>query len=115
LVGSTLALALASVGAWLGTGRDASYLIPALVFGLLAMPVAAVFNCPRGWPRWAMGALTASMLAVGLIAVASLTLLNPTRRSWLGMAGVGCFNAFLIGSFLSQWVANFLISVRPKR
>jgi tetratricopeptide (TPR) repeat protein len=115
LVGSTLALALASVGAWLGTGRDASYLIPALVFGLLAMPVAAVFNCPRGWPRWAMGALTTSMLAVGLIAVASLTLLNPTRRSWLGMAGVGCFNAFLIGSFLSQWVANFLISVRPKR
>ena len=115
LVGSALALALASVGAWLGTGRNADYLVPALVFGLLAVPASAVFNCARGWPRWAMGALSVSLLAVGLFAVVSLSFLHPPRRSFLGMAGVACFNAFLIGSFLSQWVANFLTSARPTR
>ena len=50
-VGISLAIGLGSLIAWGVIGRKGDYLIPALVFGLLAIPIAAVFGCAKGWPR----------------------------------------------------------------
>jgi hypothetical protein len=41
--------------------------------------------------------------------------LDPPLGSTLGSLGVGALNFFLMGALLSQWAANFLVSVRPKR
>ena len=80
-VGLCLGLALASLATWLASGRNANYLIPAVVFGLLAIPTAAIHGCQKGWPRFAMLGLTLGLAALGLTAVMVLSVLHPAKRS----------------------------------
>lgn len=82
--------------------------IAALVFGGLIIPISGTFSCPRGWPRKAMAAYTIGLAAMGCLAVA----LRFTSERQLGGDLVG---AYLLGVFLSQWIANFLMMQRPKR
>jgi tetratricopeptide (TPR) repeat protein len=114
-IGLLLALAFGSLGLWLFTGHNADYLIPAIVFGLLALPASAVFTCQRGWPRMTMLAATLGLAAAGLLAVAVISFLHPERGSPLAALGMGAFNLFLLGAFLSQWLAIFLATQRPRR
>jgi len=113
-VGICLGLALASLGMWLATGQG-GVLIAALVFGLLTIPTASVFGCAKGWPRMAMAAITLVLGAAGLTAVVVLAVLNPAPKTPLAALGGGAFIVFLIGTFLSQWIANALSTQRPKR
>lgn len=113
-VGSCIGLALLGLGLWLGMGRATEYLLLALVFGLLAVPVSAIHNCSPGWPRWTMGGIAAALLGLGGFGLAVI-FIDPPRGSALGSLGVGAFNFYLMGALLSQWAANFLASVRPKR
>lgn len=115
LVGTCLLVAIGALGCWLGLGRQDGYLVMALVFGLLSVPVAGVFNCPRGWPRWTMAGFAGILFCVGLTAVVLLTFVQPRARSGLGRTAMGSLNLFLIGFLLSQWIGNFLASVRPRR
>lgn len=114
-VGLCLGLGLASLLAWLGSGRNADYLVPALVFGLLAIPTAAIHGCQAGWPRFTMLGLTLAMVAMGLIAVAVLSVLHPPKSSPLGALGMSCFGLYCVAIFLSQWIANWLSQQRPKK
>lgn len=114
-VGLCLALALGTLGIWLGTGRNSDYLIPPLVFGLLAIPTSAIFVCDRGWPRVTMLLITLGLATAGLTAVAVIGFVRPDKNSDLAIVGVGALGLFLIGSFISQWVANWLATQRPKR
>ncbi len=114
-VGLGFGLGLGALGLWLGAGRDSRFLIAALVFGLLVLPAAAVFDCARGWPRWVMAGIAAFLLGTGLTSVALICVVDPPENSTLGSLGMGAFTTFLIGSFASQWIANVLVSQTPKR
>ena len=87
----------------------------ALVLGLLALPTIAIFGCERGWPRLTMAAIAAVLGALGLFAVLAVLLLDPPARSPLGSAAVECLQAFFIGTFISQFAANWLASQKPRR
>jgi len=41
--------------------------------------------------------------------------LQATKGSDLASIGAGAFGIFLLGSFLSQWLANWLATQKPKR
>ena len=114
-VGICLGLGIAFLGAWAMSGPNADYLIPALVFGLLAIPTAAVFSCAKGWPRFTMLAITLVLAALGLTAVAFISFIHPPKGSPAGSLALGSFTSFLLGTFLSQWIANWLVSQRPER
>jgi hypothetical protein len=113
-VGICLALAAVSLGAFVST-RDAGYLTPALVFGLLAIPTAAVFGCQKGWPRQTMTAITIVLAMVGIPAVALTCFIQPQESSARGALAGHSLVVFLLGTFISQWVANWLSQQRPTR
>ena len=102
------------LGLWLGTGRSTEYLLVALVFGLLAVPVSAVFSCAVGWPRWVMAGIALVLFGLGVFGL-GVGFIDLPRGSALMGLGIGSLNLFLMGALLSQWAANFLVSVRPKR
>jgi tetratricopeptide (TPR) repeat protein len=113
-VGTCLGGALLGLGLWLGTGRSTEYLLVALVFGLLAVPVSAVFSCAVGWPRWVMAGIALVLFGLGVFGL-GVGFIDLPRGSALMGLGIGSLNLFLMGALLSQWAANFLVSVRPKR
>ncbi len=114
-VGLCLALGLGSLGIWFLSGRNDDYIVPALVFGLLALPTAAIHSCPVGWPRKTMLAITLVLAAAGLIAVVLISFVHPPKNSPMGGLAMGAFGFFLLGSFVSQWVASWLMTRRPAR
>lgn len=114
-VGLCLALALGTLGIWLISGRNDDYLTPPLVFGLLMIPTAAIFTCSVGWPRITMLLITLGLATAGLTAAAITGFLQPSKGSDLATLGSAAFGLFLIGSFITQWIANWLSTQRPKR
>ena len=114
-VGLCLAMAVGSLGIWFATGRVEKYPIPALIFGVLAMPVSAVHSCEEGWPRITMLVIAAALAALGLVAVGVMNILMPPPKSALSLVGVVALGLFGIGIFLSQWIAMWLMTQKPKR
>lgn len=114
-VGICLGLALTSLGAWIAVGRNGDDITPALVFGLLSIPTAAIFNCQKGWPRHTMLAFALGLTLTGLTAIALINVLRPAAHSSVAALAGGSFTLFLIGIFLSQWVANWLSQQRPRK
>jgi hypothetical protein len=111
-------LALVALTGWLMTGFQGSWLFAALVFGLLLLPVSAIYKCQPGWPRTTMVFYTLGMALVGLGAVAMLfansqqpaggeSLIRETTETLLGL--------FVFGAIGSTWVANLLIVQRRRR
>ena len=115
LVGLCLGLGLAFLGISLSSSSGGDYLLAALVFGLMALPVSGVFLCDRGWPRWTMAAIAAGLAGLGLFAAAVGCCLHPPRNSVVDQLGLGALSSFFLGIFISQWVANWLATQRPRR
>jgi tetratricopeptide (TPR) repeat protein len=114
-VGLSMGLALASVAAWLLIPRQGDFLVSALVFGLLMLPISAIFICHPGWPRLVMIAITLGLAAAGTFAVVVICILQPGKNSALDSAAWAAFGLFALGVFLSQWIANWLATQRPAR
>ncbi len=104
-VGLLLALGLVAVVLWLVLGVELA-LLPAIYFGFLLLPVSAIFNCDRGWPRRWMIVYTAAL--AGLFP--AFLVLVPVDRFLATLA----LQAFIWGSVLSGFVANFLIMARVR-
>jgi tetratricopeptide (TPR) repeat protein len=105
-VGGLLVPALGCLIAWLITDEPLT-LIGALYFGLLLLPVSALFNCDKGWPRnW----MTVYTLALASTVPLSFALVNVAPE-----LARFAFQAFLIGSFLSGFVANYLMTATVRR
>jgi tetratricopeptide (TPR) repeat protein len=109
-MGGCMLGAMIMLGLWLPT-QNSETLFGALVFGLLIIPLAGTFKCQEGWPRRMMTIYTVVMAAMGLGSVC-LGLFGPRQMHTLqgGLLGL-----FLLGAFLSGWVANALMMVRLKR
>ena len=87
-----------------------------LLFHVLLMPLSGTFSCDKGWPRTAMGCYTGALALFGLTPTFVLIGLNGDEspgivRSFGGL----CVLLFLVGAFLSPWVANGLAMAKPKR
>ena len=108
-IGAGLLAAVLSLSWWLVAGGQQALLL-ALVFGLTVLPLAGTFKCQAGWPRTVMAAYTTLLGMVGTVAV-----LMPDGSKSLRSMGAAMMGLFLIGVFLSGWIANLLIVQRPKR
>ena len=64
-LGLCLLLALVSLGGWFETEFYSPWLFAALVFGLLALPVSAIYRCQSGWPRLTMALYTVGTALAG--------------------------------------------------
>ena len=117
--GICLACALISVFGWLIYGSASLWLIAAMIFGFLLLPVSAVFKCPAGSPRNIMAVLACCTAALGLTALGGFWVAasKPTvaaARESISMAE-GCFSLFLVGAVASSWLTNILRSRRVLR
>jgi tetratricopeptide (TPR) repeat protein len=115
LVGLCLAGALLLLLGTLDPSVRAENLFAAMVVGLLAIPVAAVYSCQEGWPRTTMAVLAAALALLAVPAAAILGVVHPPSRSDLAQAAQALGGLSLLGTFISMWVANFLASRRPHR
>jgi tetratricopeptide (TPR) repeat protein len=111
-IGTAMLLGLLSLGACFVWGFDSPFLLSAIVFGFLIVPLAGTFSAPAGRPRRIMTIYTAVLatLGVGALVMELAAGDGDAEPGWV------FFAPFLIGVFLSGWVANYLIMRgRPKR
>ncbi|MEJ0089755.1 MAG: tetratricopeptide repeat protein [Limisphaerales bacterium] len=104
--GLCLLIALAGLAGCFVKGFDSPWIVVAMIFGFLLIPVSAVFKCQEGWPRTTMAALTIVLLLLGIFSI------------WADFSprhdGGDAYVLFLLGIVASMWIANFLISRRKK-
>jgi tetratricopeptide (TPR) repeat protein len=105
-IGGLLAPALVALIVWLVGGEDMA-LFAALYFGLLLLPVSALFQCQAGWPRNMMTWYALALAGTGAAAFFLDFLRDPLASPLLSI--------FLWGSVLSGFVANFLMAQAPRR
>lgn len=112
-IGTSLLLALLALGGCLGFGFAGGWLLGALVFGLLVLPLAGTFKCAAGWPRVTMASYTGVMAGAGILAVILQFISEPNTGT--KAAGAALLMVFILGAVGSGWMANILIMQRPKR
>jgi tetratricopeptide (TPR) repeat protein len=120
-LGGCILIALVMLVAYLATGNEAASW-GAFGFGLLSLPVAAIFRCSSGRPRTLMSlyALGMALLVVGAFVPLLIGTLMPDLR--LPQAAVKatvslvrfCQQTYIWAAIGSLWVANILASSRPK-
>ncbi len=107
--GLCLLIALIGLIACVIKGFNSPWLILALVFGLLLLPVTAIFRCPAGWPRNIMVGLTLVLALLGLGSIAVALMDHDMTAN-----ATSLLSLFAMGIFASTWAANFLVMQRPK-
>jgi tetratricopeptide (TPR) repeat protein len=100
-VGGFLLAALISLSMAAVTGETTA-LWAAAGFGVMMLPVAGTFKCPKGGPRIAMAVYTSLLALAGLGALGFLM-----AQVEIGAALLGAL--FFLGVFLASWIVNLLI------
>jgi hypothetical protein len=116
-VGLCVLGAAVSLVAYFGFGLNDA-LFAALACGLVIPPLVSIYQCHKGWPRTTMMLITLSLAGVGLISVAlmlSSNFFSRDLRVLIFLLGLLVFLPFLLGAFVSQFVANALAWVTPRR
>jgi tetratricopeptide (TPR) repeat protein len=109
-IGAVVLLALASLVAYFTMGRTEPLLLSAMVFGFMIVPIAGTFKTAIGWPRNAMWGYTGVLALLGLGALATMWMSGEEAEpNW------AFFGLFLVGAILSPWLANFMMTRRPRR
>lgn len=91
--------------------------VSAVYIALCALPVSAIFNCPPGWPFWAMTGMSAVVTGVGLVPLyVDLT----TRMGLLPKQQGEALLVFTATNFatmfiVSQFLAMLLMNVTLRR
>lgn len=109
--GACLLMALIGLGGCLVKGLDSPWIILSIVFGLLLLPVSAIFNCSAGWPRYLMLGTTVVIALLGLGAIASFFMASRSALS----TGGDLLTTFAVGAVASTWLGSFLMTQRPRR
>ncbi len=116
--GATVFLALASLALCLVYGFNSVFVISALVFAFLMVPVAGMFKASEGWPRKLLFCYTAGLALAGIAALCFHGLGDwhggDQGKSWREL-GAGTLVIFLVGCVIFMWGANVIIPIRPKR
>ena len=113
-VGACFLAGLVSAIAWLALDNSV-FLVMAIFFGLLTLPVAGTFRCPEGFPRRIMTAYTGLLILMGVaffaVVFEVIPLSRETGQSLLDKLLIG----FGAGIFLSQFLVNGLVGIRVRR
>jgi tetratricopeptide (TPR) repeat protein len=116
--GATVFLALASLALCLVYGFNNMFVLSALVFGFLMVPVAGTFKASAGWPRTLLLCYTVGLALVGIASLVLEGLGNwhggAQGKSWREL-GASTLIVFLFGCIIFMWGANLIIPIRPKR
>ncbi len=107
--GLCLLLALAGLAMCVIRGFSSPWILIALVFGLLLLPVSSIFRCHVGSPRNIMAALTIFLALLGIGSV-----ITSFARKGPSDVGAALLGLFALGTFASTWIANILVARRPK-
>ena len=107
--GFCLLIALGGLVGCAVQGFNSPWLIGALVFGLLLLPITAIFNCPAGWPRLVMAALTIALVLLGVSSIVVAVMAHDMTAN-----ATSLLSSFAVGIFASTWVANILLMQRRK-
>jgi hypothetical protein len=105
LLGATLAVAVGCALAGLVTGSSGLGL-GGIAVAVLAIPLAAVFNCEPGWPRRTMAAYTAGCAAVIALGLA-VSVAGDGQASPLTVVGA-------VAAAVGSWLGNFLAGRRVR-
>lgn len=108
-IGAVMLLALLSLGACIVWGFDSPFLVSAMVFGFLIIPLAGTLKTSLGWPRAAMWTYTGVLGTLGLASVFTALAAADGDANW------AFFGVFLLGVIAAPWVANYMITRRPSR
>lgn len=118
LVGLCIILSALCVAFGLIVGFSLPLIAAIFGFGLLSLPLSAIFNCRPGWPRRTMSIYTVVM---------TLALAGTIAFGWLASDGKGGFKgpfmtamavaagAYIIGLLGVGWVANILMMWRVRK
>jgi tetratricopeptide (TPR) repeat protein len=90
----------------------------AVVFGLLIPPLSQINNCQPGWPRASMITITVFLAVLGFSGAAAMWLSGHGESrpdKLLNGLGILAVTGFLIGAVASQFIANWLGRVQPRR
>lgn len=93
--------------------NDLGVLTIALMFGVLVIPVSATCRLHRGWPRNMMALYTVGLLLC-ILGISAAMLLTTERGDFADRILGSLIMIFVIGLFVSQFVANALAHQRPK-
>ncbi len=107
--GLCLLLALVGLAMCAFKGFIAPWISIALVFGLLLLPVSAIFRCHIGSPRYIMAALTVLLALFGVGAIIARYVNGVPSDVATLLLGL-----FAFGTIASTWIANILVAKRPK-
>jgi len=117
VIGLLLLAAILSVAAsfW---RDDSRYLLLAVVFAGLMLPVSGAFRTPEGWPQWTMIAASATLGLIGLLGITVMFLVpgfhNDSPHPLLGL-GFLMLTVFSYGVLASTIAYNYLRSVQVRR
>jgi tetratricopeptide (TPR) repeat protein len=115
-VGACLLVSMVALAGSIALGFPVWLLLLVFVGVGVSLPVSAVFNCHAGWPRRTMALYAGAMALVGLLAVAALAGEQVGARGVKSdNPGFALMGLFGIGFFLNGFIANFLITRRPRR
>jgi tetratricopeptide (TPR) repeat protein len=110
--GLTLLCALLCFGVWLWKGGG--WILGALMFGLLLIPVSSIYRCTPGTPRRIMAGLTVALAISGVAGLALMLTATPTNKEVIGLGALLLIGS-VAGSGLSTWITNFLRTRRLRR
>jgi len=115
-IGLTILLALLSLAGCLIDGFNSPWLLAALVFGVMLIPIAGTFRCARGSRRWFMAAYSAIIATIGLSGVFLIWKSNSAPDpQYSNDTAHTLFFISLIGAMASTWIVNLILSQRQRR
>ena len=115
--GLCVLLTLISLGLCFWFGWSSIFLLAAMVFGFLMVPVAGSFKAQIGWPRTTLISATIFLALLGVGALWLLMLGNiqdGARGESTRQMGDGTLTLYLYGIVAFMWGANFIIPQRPR-
>ncbi len=116
-IGAVVGLGLVALATCLVKGFEGPPMFGLMAAAGLVIPMAAMFNCPEGWPRRAMGVFTMLMIVCGL-AMFGGSFIPKDSTGVLEVAralSVVLTMVFLVGAIAGPWVGNLLAASRPRK
>jgi tetratricopeptide (TPR) repeat protein len=104
--GACFLTAILSLVIWLFT-KNMSALLGAIIFGLLLIPIAAIFHCRQSWTTRVMAIYTIVLVVLGI----SILILSMTSQSLWSLP----MSIFFIAAVVSSWVSTLLAGIKLQK
>jgi hypothetical protein len=114
-LGLCMLLALCSLGGCIIYGFNSVFLIAAIVFGALLLPVAGTFKCAEGSSRNIMAIFTGIVACAGIVTIVLFALPQEQSNSSPNDPAQVLLTLVILGALASSWIMNILIMQKRRR